>query len=64
MPYSALNPVWLEVKEYNPAAIGKRAVLYVEPDGDVLPTQGDNRLLGNVLKDGWDFLWKQKMALP
>ena len=64
VPYSALNPVWLEVKEYNPAAIGKRAVLYVEPDGDVLPTQGDNRLLGNVLKDGWDFLWKQKMALP
>ena len=64
VPYSALNPIWLEVKEYNPAAIGKRAVLYVEPDGDVLPTQGDNRLLGNVLKDGWDFLWKQKLALP
>ncbi len=40
VPYSALNPVWLEVQANDPTAIGKRAVLYIEPDGDVLPTQG------------------------
>jgi hypothetical protein len=60
VPYSAFNPVWLEVQAHDPSAIGKRAVLYVEPDGDVLPTQGDTRLLGNVLRDSWDILWKAK----
>ena len=59
VPYSALNPVTLEVKaspSYTPA---KSASLYIEPDGDVLPAQGDARLLGNVLRDPWEFLWKE-----
>jgi hypothetical protein len=64
VPYSAFNPVWLEVQAHNPNAIGKRAVLYLEPDGDVLPTQGDKRLLGNALRDAWEFLWKKRTSLP
>lgn len=60
VPYSALNPVWLEVQANDPSAIGKRAVLYIEPDGDVLPAQGEVPLLGNVLRDSWETLWRQK----
>jgi Radical SAM superfamily len=60
VPYSVHNPVWLEVYENVPEATAKRAVLYIEPDGDVLPTQGNQRLLGNVLRDSWDILWKKK----
>jgi MoaA/NifB/PqqE/SkfB family radical SAM enzyme len=63
VPYSAINPIWLEVQEHDMSAVGKRAVLYLEPDGDVLPTQGDHRILGNALRDPWDYLWKQKIAL-
>jgi len=32
--------------------------LYVEPDGDVLPAQGVNRVLGNILTDPWKKIWK------
>jgi hypothetical protein len=27
-------------------------------DGDVLPAQGDNQVLGNILVDPWEKLWK------
>jgi MoaA/NifB/PqqE/SkfB family radical SAM enzyme len=36
---------------------GGRAWLYVEPDGDALPTQGVDRVLGNVLRDSWADIW-------
>ncbi len=54
VPYSAANPVALEVTEdAEPAGAGK-AWLYVEPDGDVLPAQGmAHVVLGNILKDEW-----------
>jgi organic radical activating enzyme len=54
VPYSAENPVTLETQEDNvPEGAGK-AWLYVEPDGDVLPTQGmADKVLGNFLKDDW-----------
>jgi MoaA/NifB/PqqE/SkfB family radical SAM enzyme len=32
--------------------------LYVEPDGDVLPAQGINQVLGNFLNDAWEKIWK------
>ncbi len=31
--------------------------LYVEPDGDVLPAQGYNIVLGDLLRDSWETLW-------
>jgi hypothetical protein len=37
-----------------PAGAGK-AWMYVEPDGDVLPAQGEaDKVLGNFLHDGWE----------
>jgi hypothetical protein len=54
-PYSSRHPIQLDLDE--PALGGGRAWLYVEPDGDVLPGQGVDRILGNVLKDSWSDLW-------
>ena len=34
------------------------AFLYLEPDGDVLPAQGVNQVLGNFLNDPWETLRK------
>jgi hypothetical protein len=54
-PYSARHPIQLDLDE--PAVGAGRAWLYVEPDGDVLPGQGIDKVLGNVLKDSWADLW-------
>jgi MoaA/NifB/PqqE/SkfB family radical SAM enzyme len=54
-PFSALNPMALELEE--PVQGAGRAFLYVEPDGDVLPGQGTDRVLGNLLRDGWAAVW-------
>jgi hypothetical protein len=59
VPYSAQNPVAMEVAGADFVEGGGRAWLYVEPDGDVLPTQGVNRILGNILKDPLEKIWKQ-----
>lgn len=62
VPYSQYNPVNMELKSK-----GKRmakgagnAWLYVEPDGDVLPAQGINRVLGNLLDDPWSSIWRKR----
>jgi len=54
VPYSASNPVVYEAQENTiPEGAGK-AWLYVEPDGDVLPSQGNSdKVLGNLLRDEW-----------
>jgi hypothetical protein len=54
VPYSAANPVVYEAQEGTvPEGAGK-AWLYVEPDGDVLPSQGrSDQVLGNLLRDDW-----------
>ena len=54
VPYSASNPVVYEAQENTiPEGAGK-AWLYVEPDGDVLPSQGNSdQVLGNLLRDEW-----------
>ncbi len=55
VPYSASHPVARETVEDNiPAGAGK-TWMYVEPDGDVLPEQGQaDKFLGNFLRDDWD----------
>lgn len=58
VPYSSLNPVSLELEEREHPEGAGRAWLYVEPDGDVLPGQGINQVLGNFLTDSWNVIWK------
>jgi hypothetical protein len=52
VPYSSANPVSQEIGA--PSSGAGKAWLYVEPDGDVLPEQGVNRILGNFLSDPWE----------
>lgn len=58
VPYSTFNPVALETQVDNLPAGAGHTWLYIEPDGDVLPTQGANQVLGNILRDPWDKLWR------
>jgi len=63
VPYSALHPVALEVggqmvNGQLPSGQGN-VWLYVEPDGDVTPAQGDKRVLGNLLEEQWEAVWKK-----
>ncbi len=58
VPYSMFNPVDLETELIEQIEGEGIAWLYVEPDGDVLPAQGVNRVLGNILSDNWDQIWK------
>jgi MoaA/NifB/PqqE/SkfB family radical SAM enzyme len=55
-PYSHVNPV--EVEAGLPPQQVVRQHLYVEPDGDVLPAQGYNVVLGNLLRDPWEAIWQ------
>lgn len=62
VPYSSSNPVSMELKGAGndaPEGAGK-AWLYVEPDGDVLPAQGVNKVLGNLLTDPFSKIWKRR----
>lgn len=62
VPYSALHPAALEEWEAGsriPEGADK-AWLYIEPDGDVLPAQGINRVMGNILRDPWSKIWKRR----
>ena len=63
VPYSQNNPVSLEIERAPdaeaPEGAGK-AWLYIEPDGDVLPTQGMyDQVLGNILRDPWEKIWEK-----
>lgn len=55
-PYSHVNPVEVEAG-LSPEQV-VRQHLYVEPDGDVLPAQGYNLVLGNLLRDSWEAIWE------
>lgn len=59
VPYSASNPVSIEtVDDKIPAGAGK-TWMYIEPDGDVLPAQGEaDKILGNFLRDNWETISK------
>jgi pyruvate-formate lyase-activating enzyme len=63
VPYSTFNPISLEVVEDQVAEGAGKAWLYIEPDGDVLPAQGINHVLGNLLNDDWDDIWNQAKSL-
>ena len=58
VPYSAHNPVQLEVPAGELLEGAGRAWLYVEPDGDVRPAQDSETVLGNLLNDPWEKIWK------
>jgi len=58
VPYSKQNPVRVELLEPPPELAG-RAWLYLEPDGDVLPSQEVNQVLGNFLTDSWQTIWNK-----
>jgi hypothetical protein len=61
VPYSADHPVAKETARDNVAEGAGRAWVYVEPDGDVLPTQGmADKILGNILRDPWDRIYPMK----
>lgn len=66
VPYSNNNPVALELEnlaDQEPPEGSGKAWLYVEPDGDVLPAQGMyQQVLGNLLSDPWDEIWKKAQA--
>ena len=55
-PYSHVNPVEMEAGLSSERVA--RQYLYVEPDGDVLPAQGYNVVLGNLLRDSWMAIWE------
>jgi len=55
-PYSHVNPVEVEAGLEPEQVI--RQHLYVEPDGDVLPAQGYNVVLGNLVRDPWETIWE------
>jgi MoaA/NifB/PqqE/SkfB family radical SAM enzyme len=59
VPYSELHPAAPELAEHEQPAKGAgSAWLYVEPNGDVLPGQGVQTVLGNLLMDPWEKIWK------
>jgi hypothetical protein len=60
VPYSGFNPIALEVE--TPVSGAGHTWLYVEPDGDVLPAQGQNRVLGNMVSQPWAELWQKAQA--
>ncbi len=62
VPYADCHPIALEMlDESEKLAEGAgKAWLYVEPDGDVLPAQGINHVLGNLLTDEWESIWKKR----
>ena len=60
-PYSHVNPVEIET-EISPETT-MRQHLYVEPDGDVLPAQGCNVVLGNLTSDSLETIWNHPQRL-
>ena len=61
VPYASQNPIRLEESGRN---FG-RGWLYVEPDGDVLPAQGEAQVLGNLTRDSILQLWERDaLAVP
>lgn len=59
VPYSTFNPINFETDQVETKPGAGSAWLYVEPDGDVLPDQDINQVLGNLLTDPWEAIWKK-----
>jgi organic radical activating enzyme len=62
VPYADCHPIALEMLDESDKLVegAGNAWLYVEPDGDVLPAQGINRVLGNLLTDEWKSIWNKR----
>jgi hypothetical protein len=61
VPYSTHNPISMELKTDQGVIPGAgKAWFYVEPDGDVLPGQGINEVLGNMISAEWREIWYPK----
>jgi organic radical activating enzyme len=60
-PYSQNNPIAIEITKASSGA--GRAWLYVEPDGDVLPEQGVNKVLGNISREAWSDIWEKAKSI-
>jgi len=56
VPYSKTNPFSLELEEHEIPSGAATAWLYIEPDGDVLPDQSSDQVLGNILTDPWEMI--------
>lgn len=64
VPYSAANPIRLELEQAEQTVGGPGSLwLYVEPDGDVLRGQGIQPVLGNFLVDPFDEIWSSASKL-
>jgi hypothetical protein len=64
VPYSKHNPISMEMEDNQTSDLGPgKAWFYVEPDGDVLPAQGVNQVLGNLLKDDWGMILQSKPGM-
>lgn len=62
VPYSAYNPVAIETHEDDIPKGAGRVWMYVEPDGDVLPSQRmADRVLGNLLTDAWSAIYPPRI---
>jgi MoaA/NifB/PqqE/SkfB family radical SAM enzyme len=59
-PYSRVNPIETETEISSDQVV--RQHLYIEPDGDALPAQGHNVVLGNILRDPWEVIWERDEA--
>jgi hypothetical protein len=58
VPYSSNNPISVEMEMNEASKEGAgRTWLYVEPDGDTLPGQGNKKVLGNFLTTPWEEIW-------
>jgi organic radical activating enzyme len=58
VPYSSNNPISVEMEMNEASKEGAgRTWLYVEPDGDTLPGQGNRKVLGNFLTTPWEEIW-------
>jgi organic radical activating enzyme len=62
VPYSAANPVALELEPEEIVQGAGSAWLYVEPDGDVLAGQGIYPVMGNLLTDPWEQVWNNRVT--
>jgi len=61
VPYTTMNPFTLELeKDELPTQGAGTAWLYIEPDGDVLPAQGVNKVIGNLLTGSWESVWQNR----
>ncbi len=65
VPYSSINPFSIEMdnKESSKKGAG-RSWLYVEPDGDVLLSQGSKLCIGNFLTDSWEAISGNRKVKP